>query len=68
MILKKKGKEVDMINTADLLSLYDLQTEIENKTFSYMNKTYHLNDFCYKPISDKGCLATSALDYWKKDK
>lgn len=30
-----------------------------------MNQTYSLQDFCYKPIQNEGCLITSPMDFWK---
>jgi Niemann-Pick C1 protein len=26
---------------------------------------YKLDDFCYRPISDKGCLVTSPMGFWQ---
>ena len=32
------------------------------------NHIVNIDQLCYKPIATKGCLVTSPLDYWKKDK
>lgn len=29
--------------------------------------SYKIDDFCYKPITGKGCIVTSPLQYWKSD-
>jgi len=26
-----------------------------------------LDDFCYKPITGKGCIVTSPMQYWRDD-
>lgn len=31
------------------------------------NKDYIIDDFCYKPITGKGCIVTSPMQYWKTD-
>ncbi len=38
---------------------------MNTKSISVNNKNVTLSDLCYKPISDKGCIAPSAMDYWK---
>lgn len=35
--------------------------------FSYNGKDYMLDDFCFKPITGKGCIVTSIMQYWKDD-
>jgi Niemann-Pick C1 protein len=35
--------------------------------FEYYDKTYNLEDFCFKPITGKGCIVTSVMQYWKDD-
>lgn len=47
--------------------LYELQTAIEKGTTTVNGKEYGLTDFCYKPISGKGCIVTSPMEYWKMD-
>jgi len=33
--------------------------------FDYNGRTYMLDDFCFKPITGKGCIVTSIMQYWK---
>jgi Niemann-Pick C1 protein len=40
---------------------------IQYGEFQYKNATYTLDNFCFKPISGKGCLVTSPIQYWKQD-
>jgi len=55
----------DLFQKKYLEVIYHLQSRIENQTIQFLNNTYSINDFCYKPIVDKGCLITSPLDFWK---
>lgn len=41
---------------------------IENASTTFQGISYTVDDFCYKPISNEGCIITSPLDYWKKNK
>ena len=34
-------------------------------TYEYNGVTIQNSDFCFKPISGKGCLVTSAMQYWQ---
>ncbi len=45
--------------------IYQLQTKIEEGTVEFLKEKYSIDDLCYKPISGKGCLVTSPLDFWK---
>lgn len=45
--------------------LHVLQDTIERGTTSVNGIEYKLDDFCYKPISGKGCIVTSPMEYWK---
>lgn len=36
-------------------------------TFDFHGKDYELDDFCFKPITGKGCIVTSVMQYWKDD-
>ena len=47
--------------------LYYLQTAIEKGETSMNEKKYTVDDFCYKPITGKGCIVTSPMQYWRSD-
>lgn len=55
----------DIFRPSYLNLLYYLQDAIEQGTFEKDGKTYRLDDFCYKPITGKGCLVTSPMGFWK---
>jgi len=40
---------------------------IENGETTVNNRVYKVDDFCYKPITGKGCIVTSPLQYWRSD-
>lgn len=42
-----------------------LQDTIEQASTNVAGIDYRLDDFCYKPISGKGCIVTSPMEYWK---
>ena len=44
-----------------------LQNAIMTDTIDYYDEQYKLDNFCFKPISGKGCLVTSPLQYWRDD-
>jgi len=39
-----------------------------NTKVKFHDKDYELDDFCFKPISGKGCIVTSIMQYWKDDR
>lgn len=45
--------------------LHMLQDAIEQGSTNVAGIDYKLDDFCYKPISGKGCIVTSPMEYWK---
>ena len=45
-----------------------LQEKISNYNYTYKGMTATLDTFCYKPISSKGCLVTSPMEYFHMDK
>ena len=47
--------------------LYWLQHYIENDKASVNGMEFVLDDFCYKPITGKGCLVESAMQYFLND-
>jgi len=40
---------------------------IENGETTVNDKNYKVDDFCYKPITGKGCIVTSPMQYWRSD-
>lgn len=47
--------------------LYYLQTAIEGGETTVSGRTYKVDDFCYKPITGKGCIVTGPMQYWRSD-
>lgn len=65
MRLDDPNDQSDLFTQYYLEKLYFLQKKIENGSISLLGQNYSVNDFCYKPVSDQGCLITSPLDFWK---
>jgi Niemann-Pick C1 protein len=67
LILRAEDNDdkTDLFQKEYLEKIYELQSRIENKTITFMNQTYSIKDFCYKPIQEEGCLITSPMDFWK---
>ena len=51
-----------------LRKLFDVQEKIVSTTFDFMGKNMSVSDFCYKPISGKGCMITSATNFWLENR
>jgi len=45
--------------------LYWVSLAISNEVYNFNGVNISHSDFCFKPISGKGCLVTSALGYWQ---
>ena len=58
----------DIFRPEYLNLLYYLQKAVEEGTIEKDGHTYGLEDFCYKPITGKGCLVTSPMGFWKMNK
>lgn len=44
--------------------LYYLQMSIEQGETKIGEFDYKVSDFCYKPVTGKGCIVTSPMEYW----
>eukprot|EP00743_Colponemidia_sp_Colp-15_P001911 GILK01002081.1.p1 GENE.GILK01002081.1~~GILK01002081.1.p1 ORF type:complete len:1013 (+),score=204.17 GILK01002081.1:56-3040(+) len=64
---RNSSQPKDIINRDAFLNLYYVMRSIKDSTIMYKNVTYGLNDFCFKPISDKGCVVMNPFDYWHMD-
>ena len=47
--------------------LYHLQMAIEEGSTEVNGDSYIVDDFCYKPITGKGCIVTSPMQYWRSN-
>lgn len=65
MKLDDPNDQTDLFTPSYLEKIYILQKKIEEGSISLLGKDYTVNDFCYKPVSDQGCLITSPMDFWK---
>jgi Niemann-Pick C1 protein len=54
----------DLIDRKYLLQQADIELAIRSAKVTVNNRTYSLEDFCYRPIKGKGCLVTSPFQYW----
>lgn len=59
--------DADVFQKAYLELLYHLQTAIEQGQTTVSGRAYGVEDFCYKPITGKGCIVTSPMQYWRSD-
>uniref|UniRef100_K3WTQ3 SSD domain-containing protein n=1 Tax=Globisporangium ultimum (strain ATCC 200006 / CBS 805.95 / DAOM BR144) TaxID=431595 RepID=K3WTQ3_GLOUD len=58
----------DLVQRKYLLKMAEIQSEIASakmQSTAFPNVTLSLEDFCYRPIKDKGCLVTSPFQYWQ---
>ncbi|EGR30695.1 niemann pick type c1, putative [Ichthyophthirius multifiliis] len=65
---QKDQEQQDLPNLFDiepLKWLYYLQKVINTRSFQRNGQNVTADQLCYKPISNKGCLITSPMDYWK---
>lgn len=57
--------QTDLFTAEYLEKVYLLQKRMEEGQVTVLGKNYTINDICFKPIADKGCLITSPMDFWK---
>ena len=62
-----EDKNADVFQKGYLELLYYLQMAIESGEAELNDKKYTVDDFCYKPITGKGCIVTSPMQYWRSD-
>lgn len=55
----------DLFTLEPLKWLYYLEKIINTRSFKKDGNDVTVDNLCYKPISNKGCLITSPMDYWK---
>ena len=65
MKLEDENDNTDLFTPIYLEKIYYLQKNIEEGSISLLGKNYTINDFCYKPVSDQGCIISSPMDFWK---
>ena len=68
MRLQNQSNTEDIFTKPYLKKLFDVQERIVNTTFDFMGKNMSVSDFCYKPISGKGCMITSATNFWLENR
>ena len=68
MRLQNQSNTEDIFTKPYLRKLFDVQERIVNTTFDFMGKNMSVSDFCYKPISGKGCMITSATNFWLENR
>ena len=68
ILIFEKEKDIDILKKEYIKILWDLQDKIENSEIYYAYKNWKINDFCYKPIKEKGCLIKSPYNLWKANK
>lgn len=65
MRLEDENDNTDLFTPEYLEKIYYIQKNIEEGSISLLGKNYTINDFCYKPVSDQGCIISSPMDFWK---
>ena len=68
MRLQNQSNTEDIFTKPYLRKLFDVQEKIVSTTFDFMGKNMSVSDFCYKPISGKGCMITSATNFWLENR
>jgi Niemann-Pick C1 protein len=61
----KTDPNEDIFKQGYMELLWYLQKAIETETVDVEGSKYMLDDFCYKPITGKGCIVTSPMQYWR---
>ena len=68
MRLQNESNTEDIFTKPYLRKLFDVQERIVSTSFDFMGKNMTVSDFCYKPISGKGCMITSATNFWLENR
>ena len=68
MRLQNESNTEDIFTKPYLRKLFDVQEKIVSTSFDFMGKNMTISDFCYKPISGKGCMITSATNFWLENR
>ena len=68
MRLQNESNTEDIFTKPYLRKLFDVQEKIVSTSFDFMGKNMTVSDFCYKPISGKGCMITSATNFWLENR
>ena len=68
MRLQNESNTEDIFTKPYLRKLFDVQEKIVSTSFDFMGKNTTVSDFCYKPISGKGCMITSATNFWLENR
>ncbi len=68
-IMKRRGtnerdRSIDLFKKPYLELIYHIQTAIESATLVQDGQQFTLDDICYKPITGKGCMVTSPMEFW----
>ena len=64
---KDENNKNDIFTKEIIEKLYYLQNNISTSKIEFNNKNWTINDLCYKPISEKGCLILSPMNLWKNN-
>lgn len=62
---KNPNETTNLFDIPYLLEMYYLVKTIRTRSTESSGKNITINDFCFKPISGKGCLTPNPADYWK---
>eukprot|EP00826_Nyctotherus_ovalis_P043643 TRINITY_DN4619_c0_g1_i14.p1 TRINITY_DN4619_c0_g1~~TRINITY_DN4619_c0_g1_i14.p1 ORF type:complete len:176 (-),score=51.87 TRINITY_DN4619_c0_g1_i14:596-1123(-) len=69
MVMKRKGSfdrdsSIDLFQKPYLEMIYHIQTAFEKEVLVHGDRSFNITDICYKPITGKGCIATSPMEFW----
>jgi len=65
--LKDLNDKDDIFQKNYLMYLYAVENAIESATVELNGREYTIDDFCFKPIEQYGCIVSSPLEIWKMD-
>ncbi len=68
-ILKRRGtnerdRSIDLFKKPYLELIYHIQSTMEAASLIHKGQQFDLSDLCYKPITGKGCMTTSPMEFW----
>lgn len=69
IIFKRRGsnerdRSIDLFKKPYLEMIYHIQTAMESDNLEYKGQHFNITDLCFKPITGKGCLVTSPMEFW----
>lgn len=70
IIITPKSPDVDLLSKDVIRQIYYLQKRIKNIRVTDpddIDKHYTVNELCFTPVPNKGCMVDSVTEYWQDD-